>query len=1005
MRSLVRTLSLLVLFATVPAARAQGPAHGLRVPNGFEVVEFADTRLANDIFCMTVDPRGRLVVAGRGYIRTLVDDDGDGRADRALDFASPKDGAQGLLWEGDTLFFTGEGGLRRYRDRDGDGRADGPSELIRALKTGGEHDAHAIRRGPDGWLYVLCGNNTGVTRAFAQRPTSPVTEPVAGCVLRFTPDLKNSEIVADGFRNAYGMDFNRDGELFTFDSDNERCVSLPWYEFCRFYHIIPGGRHGWLSPQRAQWWRLPPYLPDVVAPVTTLGRGSPTGVVCYRHAQFPERYRGGMFLLDWTFGKIHFVALKRSGASYTGHSEVFLEAVGDNGFAPTAAVVHPQTGDLYVSIGGRGTRGAVYRIRYPKGLRPGIETEAAKLQPAATALDWRPGRRGELLKRAGAEDALERLRALIELRRHREHFRAGEMAKAIRANWGHADRYVRKAAADLIATLSTAERATLAKEAGDPRQQATWGFGACAAEPGHTLATATRLLAVKGTGTETRLAAVRLVQLALGGLVSPKVRGTVWEGYTPRRDLSHLPSGAPSEGPDQALHALRQAFPAGHADLDRELSRTLAVLEDDSPATLAKVADRLTADAHPVEDLHYLIVLARLKPPRSPAVTARVAATLLGLDSKLEKHRLNRDSHWPLRIGELYAGLAARDPRLNEALLTHPEFGRSEHALFARGPGFDRKRAAEVFLKRADADRDYRWNAALVSLLGELPPERGLSVLRRLWGKAGLDAEVLPLLARHPQAVDRAKFVRGLSSPQPATVRACLGALQKLPGKASGPEVMALIQALGRLPQGRASEALRAALADYLGRVTGQAKLGADRQAWAAWFRKAYPDLAARLDNPDGVDVDAWERRLAKLDWTRGDAERGRAVFIKASCAACHSGGQALGPDLRGVAGRFSRADLFTAILQPSRDVSPRYQATLIETAAGKTYQGLVIYEATDGVILQTAAETTVRIPGAQIAGRRVTPASLMPAGLLDRLSDRDIADLYAYLRILTAKP
>jgi hypothetical protein len=29
-------------------------------------------------------------------------------------------------------------------------------------KTGGEHSAHAIRRGPDGWLYVLCGNNTGI---------------------------------------------------------------------------------------------------------------------------------------------------------------------------------------------------------------------------------------------------------------------------------------------------------------------------------------------------------------------------------------------------------------------------------------------------------------------------------------------------------------------------------------------------------------------------------------------------------------------------------------------------------------------------------------------------------------------------------------------------------------------------------------------------------------------------------------------------------------------------
>src|ERR1044071_3187984 len=81
-----------------PSASAQ---LGLRAPAGFEVTEFADSKLANDIYSLTIDPLGRVVVAGRGYIRILVDDDGDGRADRAIDFAEgPADGAQGMLWEG-----------------------------------------------------------------------------------------------------------------------------------------------------------------------------------------------------------------------------------------------------------------------------------------------------------------------------------------------------------------------------------------------------------------------------------------------------------------------------------------------------------------------------------------------------------------------------------------------------------------------------------------------------------------------------------------------------------------------------------------------------------------------------------------------------------------------------------------------------------------------------------------------------------------------------------------
>src|SRR5262249_43816386 len=193
----------------------------------------------------------------------------------------------------------------------------------------GEHDAHAIKRGPDGWLYVLCGNSTGIGKAFATLPTSPVKDPVAGCVVRFPPDFRGAEIVAHGFRNAYRMDFNADGELFTFDADTERCVSLPGYEGTRLYHVIPGGHHGWLAPQRAAWWRLPPYFCDVVAPVADLGRGSPTGVACYRHTQFPAKYRGGLFLLDWTFGKIWFVALRRSGSPYAGTPELFAEAGGD----------------------------------------------------------------------------------------------------------------------------------------------------------------------------------------------------------------------------------------------------------------------------------------------------------------------------------------------------------------------------------------------------------------------------------------------------------------------------------------------------------------------------------------------------------------------------------------------------------------------------------------------------------------------------------------------------
>lgn len=978
------TLGMMLLGSPAWADEVQ---HGLRVPAGFEVTEFADNTLANDIYCLTVDPRGNVVVSGRGYIRVLLDRKGSGRADTVLDFAgAPKDGAMGLFWEGDTLYCMGDGGLRRYRNAGGAGRLS-PPELLAPFRTGGEHAAHAIRRGPDGYLYVLCGNNTGINGKRATLPTSPITEPVAGCVLRFAPDFKGCEIVADGFRNAYAMDFNADGELFTYDSDNERCVALPWYEGTRCYHVSDGSHHGWQNPQHADSWRQPPWFLDVTAPVADLGRGSPTGVVFYRHVQFPEEYRGGLFLLDWTFGRIEFLKLQRRGSTYTAERRLFLRSVGDNGFAPVAAAVHPLTGDLFVAIGGRGTRGAVYRIRYPKGLASVKPEDVARWQPKPRSLEWKPGVETSWLRKARGTDLIERRRALALIRRHRQHFSAAALEEVIHDNADQTDRGVRQATADLLASLDAPLRRTVAARLHGPVAETIRGLVEPSADIAH-------LLTEKGISPELRLDAVRLLQRALGDLTDPRVKATAWEGYTRRHRDVPVPAAV--------VDAVRAAFPSGHADLDRELARTLAMVEDDVAGSVPKVAAKLTARSHPIADLHYLLVLARLRGPRSTAITQTVATALLALDRKIAERHLTRDSNWPLRVGELYAELSRKDPTLSAALLAHADFGRPAHALFAQAPGFDQRRAAEVFLARAARVRDFAWDADLVRLLGSLPEERALPVLRRLWGEHGLDDVILPLLARHAHAEDRSRFVSALGSAQPATVAVAFAALEKLPPRKDADELLALILAQRRLPSEKAEEPLRRRFDTYLAMATGQKHTGAS--AWAKWYTGVYPERAARVNGADGIDLAAWSKRLAALDWSMGDTGRGQVVFTRASCASCHSGAQALGPDLHGVTGRFSRDDLFTAILTPSKEVSPRYRSSQITTPTGKIYQGLIIYEATDGVILQTGPATTVRLSDRQISERRLTMVSLMPAGLLDRLTDRDLADLYAYLRSLSAQ-
>ena len=66
------TIPVLLLAATLVSLgtdAAENP--GFHVPNGFEVSLYADDSLTHDIFSMTIDSRGQVVVAGhqdaRGY--------------------------------------------------------------------------------------------------------------------------------------------------------------------------------------------------------------------------------------------------------------------------------------------------------------------------------------------------------------------------------------------------------------------------------------------------------------------------------------------------------------------------------------------------------------------------------------------------------------------------------------------------------------------------------------------------------------------------------------------------------------------------------------------------------------------------------------------------------------------------------------------------------------------------------------------------------------------------
>ena len=257
--SLLKSICTLICVLSLSSVLADDDV-GIKVPDGFRVELFADDDLAHDIHSLTFNSLGQLVVSGPGYVRTLLDTDEDGVADKVRVFAdAPKTGAQGMFFLGRHLLCSGDEGLQMFRDDNRDGKADGEPEIFLRIAAGREHDVHAIRKGPDGWWYVIAGNMSGVTGAYATIETSPVKQPQSGTLLRLKPDLSGGEILADGFRNAYDFDFNAAGDIFTFDSDGERDITLPWYRPTRVFQVTPRSHAGWIS----RGWKRPDYFPDM----------------------------------------------------------------------------------------------------------------------------------------------------------------------------------------------------------------------------------------------------------------------------------------------------------------------------------------------------------------------------------------------------------------------------------------------------------------------------------------------------------------------------------------------------------------------------------------------------------------------------------------------------------------------------------------------------------------------------------------------------------------------
>src|SRR5690606_32816282 len=284
-------------------------ASSMTLLDGYKVNIWAAEPMMTQPMAFCWDDRGRLWIAenkdyesrGKGFsnsgksrILILEDTDHDGKADTQKIFAEGIAFPAAIAVGFDGVFLGAPPNLMFIPDRDKDDKAD--MEDIEIRLTGwGIRDRHetinSLHWGPDGWLYGCQGFATPSKIKLAKgkgriyRKNDPFPEnifegdgvDINGGVWRYHPTKDKFEVVAHGFSNPWGIDYDSKGQIFI-----SACV-IP-----HLWHVIPGGIYHRQGGQH--------YNPYVYNDIKTIAdhrhRSAHGGLRVYQSDAFPATQHG-----------------------------------------------------------------------------------------------------------------------------------------------------------------------------------------------------------------------------------------------------------------------------------------------------------------------------------------------------------------------------------------------------------------------------------------------------------------------------------------------------------------------------------------------------------------------------------------------------------------------------------------------------------------------------------------------------------------------------------------
>jgi putative membrane-bound dehydrogenase-like protein len=952
-----------------------------QVPKGFKVELVASEPDVVDPVAIAFDEDGRLFVAEmRGYpnggvatgqiasgtIKLLEDPDENGKYKKCTTFA------EGLRFP--TSVMPWKGGLLVCVAPDiiyyPDATKTGPGKP-RTLYTGFDLEniqqlVNSLQWGLDNWVYGCAGGKGGTIHSVEKRDAPEVT--LRGRGIRFHPEEPGSlEPMSSG--GQFGLAADAFERWFTAtNSQHLRHIVLPDHYLRRNLSLpvsavtldIPDHDAACkvfrISPFEA--WRVERTTrraggPDARRfPSTELVPGgfitSACSPVVYTADLFPEGYRGNTFVCDPANNLVHRDILEQRGATFVarrGEADHDFLASTDTWFRPVNLTIGPD--------------GALYIVDF---YREVIETPLSLPDDIKKKLNLESRGRGRIW-RIVPEDAPK--------------YRKPELRK------DSAEELVKLLADPNSWQRLTAQRLLVERQ--DPKavQPLEELARKCKSAPGraHALwtlhgqkALTDELIeaALKDENADVREQALRLADERMGK--SEKVRqGVIRLADDPSpRVRFQLAFTLGETNTPETVDALAELIRRDAADPWTQTA-ILSSADKNAPGLLESLAHdpkftRTTSEPQ----LQLIKRLASLVGARADDKDLADALNLLG-------EKKDSVESWQVAVLEGLGQGMQNSPRPLKRLWDDPPAALKEPVANAR-PFFERAATTAADEKRPIAER-----MAAVRLLGYGPFSAcaKLSDLLEPTNSTEIQLAAVRVLSLHDDAKAGEMLLSPWSGFSPIVRREAFEALLARPGR-----IKQLLDAVEK-KQILVSQ-LDAARVDQL------------RKHPEETIRKRAQALLASQVAPTRQKVVEEYRAALEL---KPDFARGKALFKK-TCATCHrleNEGVEVGPDLLSALRNKTPKTLLIDILDPSREVDPRYVNYIVDTKAGRRFTGMIAVETPSSITLRRAEKAEDTILRSQIETVQATNKSLMPDDMEKLLSKQEMADIIGYLQSVAA--